>query len=67
MNLLSPRPFFWSKVRKDGQPLTEQDPKFGKVYHAGSAEDMQRIMDAENAYWYTAHPRTKSSAGYPDA
>ena len=24
-------------------------------------------MDAEGAYWYTAHPRTKSSAGYPDA
>ena len=67
VNFLNPRPFFWSKVRKDGQPLTEQDPKFGKVYHAGGAEDMQRIMDAENAYWYTAHPRTKSSAGYPDA
>ena len=67
VNLVNPRPFFWSKVRREGQPLTEQDPKFGKVYHAGSAEDMQQILDAENAYWYTAHPRTKSSAGYPDA
>ena len=67
VNLINPRPFFWSKVRKEGQPLTEQDAKFGKVYHAGSAEDVQQILDAENAYWYTAHPRTKSSAGYPDA
>ncbi len=67
VNLISPRPFFWSKVRRDGQPLTEQDAKFGKVHHAGSAEDMEQILDAENAYWYTAHPRTKSSAGYPDA
>jgi len=67
VNLINPRPFFWSKVRREGQPLTEQDTKFGKVYHAGSAEDMQRILDAENAYWYTAHPRTKSSAGQPDS
>lgn len=67
VNLINPRPFFWSKVRREGQPLTEQDPQFGKVYHAGNAEEMQQIMEAENAYWYTAHPRTKSSAGYPDA
>ena len=67
VNLINPRAFFWSKVRRDGQPLTEQDAKFGKVYHAGNAEDMQQILDSENAYWYTAHPRTKSSAGYPDA
>jgi hypothetical protein len=67
VNLLNPRPFLWSKTRRAGQPLTEQDATFGKVYHAGSADDMQQILDAENAYWYTAHPRTKSSAGYPDA
>src|SRR5207249_3860361 len=24
------------------------------------------MMDAEGAYWYHAHPRTKSTAGYPD-
>jgi hypothetical protein len=65
-NLMNPRPLFFSKVRKAGQPWTEQDPTFGKVYHAGSAEDMQQILETENAFWYTAHPRTKSSAGYPD-
>ena len=31
-NLLNPRPLFFSKVRREGQPLHEQDPKFGKVY-----------------------------------
>jgi hypothetical protein len=65
-NLINPRPLFFSKVRKPEQPWKEQDPTFGKVYHAGSAEDMQQILEAENAFWYTAHPRTKSSAGYPD-
>ncbi len=66
-NLMGPRPIFFSRVRRPGQPLTEQDPKYGKVYHTGSAEAMQGMMEAEDAYWYTAHPRTKSSAGYPDA
>jgi hypothetical protein len=66
-NLMSPRPFFWSKVRREEQLWREQDPRFGKVYHAGSAEEMQLILESENAYWYTAHPRTKSSAAHPDA
>ena len=66
-NLINPRPLYFTKVRREGQPLTEQDPKYGTVYHVGSSGDMQQVMDAANAYWYTAHPRTKSSAGYPDA
>ena len=66
-NLINPRPVYFSKVRRPGQPLTEQDPKYGTVYHSGSPEDMVQIMDATDAYWYTAHPRTKSSTGYPDA
>ena len=66
-NLINPRPLYFSKIRSAGQPLTEQDPAFGKVYHTGSAQDVQQMLDAENAFWYTAHPRTKSSAGYPDA
>ena len=65
-NIMFPRPVYWSKVRQPGQPFTENDPIYGKVYHTGSAEDVQAMMDAEGAYWYHAHPRTKSSAGYPD-
>ncbi len=26
----------------------------------------RQMMDAEGAYWYHAHPRTKSTTGYPD-
>ena len=48
-------------------PFTENDPTYGKVYHTGNAEAMQRLLDAEGGYWYHAHPRTKSTAGFPDA
>lgn len=66
-NILYPRPLFYSKVRTKSQQFMEQDPTYGKVYHAGSAEEVQQMLDTENTYWYTAHPRTKSSSGYPDA
>ncbi|MDO8542247.1 MAG: hypothetical protein Q7S40_17545 [Opitutaceae bacterium] len=65
-NLINPRPLFYSKVRKSGQPFTEPDPAFGQVYHLGGPEDAQQMLDAENAFWYTAHPRSKASAGYPE-
>jgi hypothetical protein len=61
-----PKNVYWSKVRQPGQPFTETDPAFGKVYHAGSTEDVQKMLDAEGAYWYHAHPRTKGTTGYPD-
>jgi hypothetical protein len=65
-NILFPKNVYWSKVRKPGQPFEESDPAYGKVYHTGSTEDVQKMLDAENAYWYHAHPRTKGTAGYPD-
>ena len=66
-NIMFPkRNVYWSKVRQAGQPFTEIDPVYGKVYHTGSAADVQQMMDAEGAYWYHAHPRTKGTTGYPD-
>jgi hypothetical protein len=66
-NIMFPkRNVYWSKVRQPGQPFTENDPVYGKVYHTGSAADVQQMMDAEGAYWYHAHPRTKGTTGYPD-
>ena len=65
-NILFPKPVYWSKVRQPGQPFVEQDPKFGKVYHTGSTEDVQQMLDAEGGFWYHAHPRTKGTTGYPD-
>ena len=65
-NIMFPKNVYWSKVRQPAQPFTETDPVYGKVYHTGSADDVQKMMDAEGAYWYHAHPRTKGTTGYPD-
>ena len=65
-NLVFPKPVFYTKVRKDGQPLTETDPVYGRVYHLGSAQDLMQLMTAEGGFWYTSHPRTKNSAAQPD-
>jgi hypothetical protein len=65
-NILFPKPVYWSKVRQASQSFTETDPVYGRVYHTGSADDVQKMMDAEGAYWYHAHPRTKGTTGYPD-
>jgi hypothetical protein len=66
-NIMFPkRNVYWSKVRQPNQPFTENDPTYGKVYHTGSAAEVQQMMDAEGAYWYHAHPRTKGTTGYPD-
>jgi hypothetical protein len=65
-NILFPKPVYWTKVREAGQPFMENDPAFGKVYHTGSTEDVQKMLEAEGAYWYHAHPRTKGTTGYPD-
>jgi hypothetical protein len=66
-NIMFPkRSVYWSKVRQPNQPFTENDPVYGKVYHTGNAAEVQQMMDAEGAYWYHAHPRTKGTTGYPD-
>jgi hypothetical protein len=66
-NLMTPRPLYWTKRRAEGQPFSEQHPKYGKVYHTGNVADVRQMLEAENAYWFHAHPRTKSTTGYPDA
>jgi hypothetical protein len=65
-NVLFPKPVYFSRVRKEGQPFTETLPGYGKVYHLGSSEDLQHLLEAENGFWYTSHPRTKNSGGQPD-
>jgi hypothetical protein len=61
-----PRPVYWTMVRKDGQPLIEQHPEYGKVYHIGSAADELEMLKREGGLVWQAHPRTKGSTGYPD-
>jgi len=66
-NIVFPKPVYFSKVRTAGQPFSEIDPVYGKVYHIGSSEDVMQLLNAENGYWYTSHPRTKNSAAQPDS
>jgi hypothetical protein len=61
-----PRPVYWTHVRKDGQPLIEQAPEYGKVYHIGSAADELEMLRREGGLVWQSHPRTKGSTGYPD-
>lgn len=67
--LMTPHPVYFSHhvPRPPEQSFTETDPKYGKVYHLGSAEDIMRLVTLEHGLLYQTHPRTKNSAGYPDA
>jgi hypothetical protein len=61
-----PKPVYWYMDRKPGEPLETNDPKLGKIYHAGSISDMLEIVRKENGFAYQTHPRTKGSKGFPD-
>ena len=62
-----PRPVYWSMTRTPGQQFTEIDPVYGKVYHVASYKDEIEMLKREGGLMWQAHPRTKGSAGYPDA
>jgi hypothetical protein len=61
-----PRPVYWTHVRAPGQPLVEQHPEYGEVYHIGSAADELEMLQKEGGLVWQAHPRTKGSTGYPN-
>jgi hypothetical protein len=67
--MLLPHPVYWTHApaRLAGQSFVENDPAYGTVYHAQSAEDVTEILGRENGIIWQAHPETKSSAGYPRA
>jgi len=62
-----PRPVYWIMSRAAGQPLVEDRPGYGKVYHIGSAADELEMLRREGGLVWQAHARTKGSDGYPDA
>jgi hypothetical protein len=66
-DLLVSHQIFWSQGRADGQPLVENDPNYGKVYHLGSPADLTEMVHREDLLLYMPHPRSKGSTGYPDA
>jgi len=65
-DVLVSHPTFWSQGRAAGQPLVENDPKHGKIYHLGNTADMMEMAHRENMLIYVPHPRSKGSAGFPD-
>jgi hypothetical protein len=64
---LFPKPVYWTLQRANGQPFEEQADVYGTVYHVGSAADVLKLMESEKGLMWTAHPRIKSSFGFPDA
>jgi hypothetical protein len=67
--LMTPKPVYFSHAtpRPPDQQFIEQDPTYGQVYHLGSADDVLNMVNREQGILWTAHPRTKSSEGYPEA
>lgn len=65
--LMTPKPVYFSHHQPGtDQPFEEDDPVYGHVYHLRSAADVLKMVNQEKAILWTAHPRTKSSALYPD-
>ena len=61
-----PKPVYWTFQRGPDEPFVEEVPPYGKVYRVGSSDDILKLMDAEGGLMWTAHPRIKSSRGFPD-
>ncbi len=67
--MMLPKPVYFSHAdpRPADQTYEEDDPTYGHVYHLGSVEDTVKFVNDEQGIIWTAHPRTKSSEGYPEA
>ncbi len=67
--LMTPKPVYFSHAepRPADQQFEENDPTYGHVYHLGSSDDVLKMVNQEQGIIWTAHPRTKSSEGYPEA
>ena len=61
-----PQPVYWVLNRPEGVPFVKEHPKLGKIYHVGGEADVLRLLKAEGGLAWTAHPRIKSSSGFPD-
>ncbi len=66
-----PKPVYFTHLRKPPvaplQPFQETIDGYGKVYHTTTAANELDLLKQENGLVWQTHPRTKGSAGYPDA
>jgi hypothetical protein len=63
---LFPRPVYWVLHPKPGTPFEQKLDGWGTVYAVHDDKDVLRLMEKEKGLMWTAHPRIKSSSGYPD-
>jgi hypothetical protein len=63
---LFPKPVYWELHPKPDAPFARAVPGVGTVYAVKSPGDVLRLMEQEKGLMWTAHPRIKSSYGYPD-
>jgi hypothetical protein len=66
--LMTPKPVYFthSGPEEKAKPFKEEVPGYGTVYHIGSADDMFKFVNETQSIMWVAHPRTKSSALFPD-
>ena len=68
---LFPKPVFFTHVKQAHpgaeQPFSETLPEYGTVYHTATAKTELDLLNKEAGLVWQTHPRTKGSAGYPDA
>src|SRR5258708_11025884 len=67
-----PGRLFFTHVKQEStekatQPFVENLAPWGKVYHTSSAAYELDLLNREKGLVWQTHPRTKGSAGYPDA
>jgi hypothetical protein len=67
-----PKPLYFSHLKEplrtpNTQPFEENMPPYGKVYHTKTAAAELNLLQQEHGLVWQTHPRTKGSAGYPDA
>lgn len=60
-DLLFSRAVYWTAGRTPNQPLVDNDPKFGKFYRIGDANDLMEMARREDVLINMPHPRTKGS------
>ncbi|HEY3836265.1 MAG TPA: hypothetical protein VGL72_06820 [Bryobacteraceae bacterium] len=60
-------PVYWSHGPAAGLKFQDNDPKYGKVFHTSTPADELRLLNEQDGLMWQTHPRTKGSAGYPDA
>jgi hypothetical protein len=70
---LFPHPVFFTHLKQPAkgnagqQPFFENVASFGGVYHTTTAANELDLLNKEKGLVWQTHPRTKGSAGYPDA